>query len=234
MALLARILERLDHSGVSVTDLQQLAEDEGLHWESFVAAILLHKTEYRELVARHSEVSSTVSRNAINGLLRESSFSADEAGEYSTPERFAVLLSHVNGPHWHRAAIVMRFGLGTTRREYEIAEIAALLKLSESTVGAVVNPEGRSSSLGTARYYAELPPAEQDGSKQDLELLGLSTAVRNLLLRAEITTIDQLCGMTEQEVRTACFEANPRRPMGPKSTEELTEVLASKGRALKQ
>lgn len=72
-----------------------------------------------------------------------------------------------------------------------------------------------------------VPAAEPEPTYKDspIDILELSVRAEHCLQRAGITTIDQLCGMTE-------WELSKLRNMGAKSVKEVKDKLSKIGRKL--
>lgn len=229
--LVARLLERFDNSGVSVDHLQRLVDDEGPHWRRVVAALLQSESEQEEIILQYGEVSPEADPKVLQWLLRKAGLDSGAANYYGTSGRFERLLWCIEGDSWHRAALVMRYGIGTAHHCYEVDEISRVLGRSESEVLNVLGSKGLS-ALRSAQHRAELPVPESVGVSHELDQLSLTSTVKNVLLRIGITTIDQLCGMTKEDVRAAVRESERLR-IGSKRMQELVDALAAKGWALK-
>jgi hypothetical protein len=229
--LVARLLERLNDSGVDADHLQRLVEDGGPRWWRVVSAILHHESGQEENIVKYGEVSPQADPKVLQSMLREAGLDSEAVDYYSTPARFELLLWCIEGDSWHRAALVMRYGIGMTHRNYELDEISRALGRSELMVLSVLGSKGLS-ALRSAQRCAELLSSEPIGANHELDQLGLTPTVKNVLLRAGITKIEQLCGMTEQDVRTTVHESERLR-IGSKRMQELVDALAAKGWALK-
>jgi hypothetical protein len=226
--LVARLLERLNDSGVDADRLQRLVEDEGPRWGWVVATILQSESEQEEIIVKYGEVSPQADPKVLQSMLREAGLDSDAVNHYSTPARFELLLWCIEGDSWHRAALVMRYGIGMTHRNYELDEISRALGRSELMVLSVLGSKG----LSALRSAQCLLNSEPIGANHELDQLGLTPTVKNVLLRAGITKIEQLCGMTEEDVRITVRESGRLR-IGSRRMQELVDALAAKGWALK-
>ncbi|MDX2776483.1 hypothetical protein PV379_03895 [Streptomyces caniscabiei] len=159
--MIARVVERLEAQGVSVTHLQQLAIDDD-YLTSVATAILQPDTERERLLAEYGEVPPTADVAKLRQLLADAGFDDEDLVKYGSPEQFRTLLPYLTGIQ--SAALVLFYGIGIENKAFKVAEIAERVNRSGSAVNEAINKALR--ELRRAKLYvqarAEGPVRSQD------------------------------------------------------------------------
>ena len=158
LAVIARVMARLEEQGVSVTHLQRLATDDD-YLTSVATAILQPDTERERLLAEYGEVPPTADAAKLRQLLMDAGFDDEDLVKYGAPEQFSVLLPYLTGIQ--RAALVLSYGIGTESKDVKVAEIAERVNRSGSAVNEAINKALR--ELRRVKLYVQ---ARADGPVQ--------------------------------------------------------------------
>jgi hypothetical protein len=230
LGTLAKLLDRLEEAGVTITQINQLAQDKGDYWDNVVRAIKSPDSAYADLLLQYGEVGKTVESSRLRELLRQAFHAPERVEQYSDRDAFVRLLDHLSREPWLRAAVVMMYGLGVTGKKYSLRETAQLLDRHEATIGEGVRKlAGPFVSAHNRLSRADDEPAYPLG--HFLKPLGLPATVETGLVRAGFEKPEQVAAKTVEELKEACAS---RFPLGPKRIKEIQEGLDRVGLSFKQ
>ena len=130
-------LSALNKKGVSVVHLQRLVDDPD-YLDRVVALILEPEAIFQDNVEKFSTLAESLPVVGMDRLLREM-FPGRQctAEDYKALSRLLPSLLRgltTDGSAWHRAVVVMRYGLGTDGNTYQPKDIAVELGLTAHTV----------------------------------------------------------------------------------------------------